>query len=168
VTRKQVSYIHGLDKTLGALADGGLLLASTRQDGRSNVMTIGWATIGVIWGLPVMVVLVRPSRYTYLFIEDSKTFTVNVPTPAMRPYVNLCGTKSGRDVDKLADVSTSVGQSVNGVVVDECPLVYECRVIHTNDVQPDSLLPDVRLRSYPKGDFHRIYYGQIVSTTVKE
>jgi flavin reductase (DIM6/NTAB) family NADH-FMN oxidoreductase RutF len=153
---------------LSVLADGGLLLASTRQDGRSNVMTIGWATVGVIWGLPVMVVLVRPSRYTYQFIEASKVFTVNVPTPAMRPYVNLCGTKSGRDVDKLADAVTVMGQHVNSVVLDECPLVYECRVVHTNDVQPDNLLPDVLRRAYQRGDFHRVYYGQIVGATADE
>jgi flavin reductase (DIM6/NTAB) family NADH-FMN oxidoreductase RutF len=131
-------------------------------------MTIGWATVGVIWGLPVMVVLVRPSRYTYQFVEESKVFTVNVPTPAMRPYVNLCGTKSGREVDKLAGVATSLGQHVNCITLDECPLVYECRVVHTNDVQPDNLLPDVYLRSYPKGDFHRLYYGQIVGACASD
>jgi flavin reductase (DIM6/NTAB) family NADH-FMN oxidoreductase RutF len=165
--RGDVTYTYQLDETLDRLASGGLLLASTLQDGRSNVMTIGWASVGVIWGLPVMVVLVRPSRHTYQFIEASKVFTVNVPTPEMRKYVSLCGTRSGRDVDKLAKVSTSMGQKVNCVTLDDCPLVYECQVVHWNDVQPGNLLPDVLNRAYRQGDFHRLYYGQIMGTFSK-
>ena len=161
---REVPYTYQLDKTLEMLASGGLLLASTREDGASNVMTIGWASVGVIWGVPVMVVLVRPSRYTYRFIETSRLFTVNVPTQAMRPYVNICGTKSGRDVDKLAGVPTSMGQRVDAVVLKECPLVYECKVVHTNDVIPENLVPDVARRAYPLGDYHRLFYGQIVGT----
>jgi flavin reductase (DIM6/NTAB) family NADH-FMN oxidoreductase RutF len=141
-----------------------LLLASTRSDGQSNAMTIGWATPGIIWGLPIMTVLVRPSRYTYSFIEDSQVFTVNVPTAEMRGLVQLCGTRSGRDVDKLSQVATSMGQNVNCVTIDTCPLVYECQVVHWNDVQPDNLLPEIIAGSYPHGDFHRLYYGKILGT----
>ena len=161
---REVPYTHRYDRTLERLADGGLLLASTRADGTSNVMTIGWASVGIIWGLPVMVVLVRPSRYTYQFIESSGLFTVNVPTPAMRAYVNMCGTTSGRDVDKLVGVATSMGQTVNAVVLQDCALVYECQVVHTNDVIPENLAPDVARRAYPRGDYHRVYYGQIMGT----
>jgi flavin reductase (DIM6/NTAB) family NADH-FMN oxidoreductase RutF len=164
---REVPYTHQLDRTLEMLANGGILLASTREDGSSNVMTIGWASVGVIWGLPVMVVLVRPSRYTYQFIEASQTFTVNVPTQEMRSYVNVCGTKSGRDVDKLAKVPTSMGQRAEALVLDECPLVYECKVVHSNDVIPASLVPDVARRSYPRGDYHRLYYGHILGTFAK-
>ncbi len=161
---KQVSYTFQLDKTLETLANGGLLLASSRQDGRSNVMTIGWATVGPVWGKQILVVMVRPSRYTYGFIEESGLFTVNVPTPEMRPFVNLCGTKSGRDVDKIAQVTTSTGQMVDCVRLDDCPIVYECRVVHTNDVLPEALDPGIMERAYPKGDLHRLYYGEILGT----
>ncbi len=164
MTLREVPYTYQFERTLEVLANGGLLLASTRADGVSNVMTIGWASVGIIWGLPVMVVLVRPSRYTYGFIESSGLFTVNVPTQAMRPYVNMCGTKSGRDVDKLTDVATSMGQTVDAVVLQECLQAYECRVVHTNDVIPQNLVPDVARRAYPRGDYHRVYYGQIMGT----
>lgn len=164
MTRSEVSYTYRLDRTLDRLAHGGLLLASTRSDGQSNVMTIGWATVGVVWGLPVMVVLVRPSRYTYGFIQESGLFTVNVPTPDMSKYVALCGAKSGRDVDKLAQTATSVGQAIDCVTLDACLLVYECQVVHWNDVQPDVLLPSIDQKAYAQGDYHRLYYGQIVGT----
>ncbi|MBN1935301.1 MAG: flavin reductase family protein [Anaerolineae bacterium] len=162
MARTQVLYTDQLDRTLDKLAHGGLLLASTRSDGRSNVMTIGWATMGVVWGLPMLVVMIRPSRYTYEFVEESRVFTVNVPAPEMSDYVTLCGTRSGREVDKLAQVATSAAQTIDGVTIDGCPLVYECKVVHWDDLTPDHLLPDVRQRAYPRGDFHRLYYGQIL------
>jgi flavin reductase (DIM6/NTAB) family NADH-FMN oxidoreductase RutF len=164
VTRTKVPYTHQLDETLHRLSHGGLLLASTRAPGQSNVMTIGWATVGVVWGLPVFVTLVRPSRYTFEFIEASGVFSVNVPTEEMKRYVAMCGTKSGRDVDKLAGVPTSMGHEVPVITLDECPLVYECKVVHTNDIVPEKLAPEVSSRSYPRGDFHRLYYGEILGT----
>ena len=164
MARSEVSYTVQLDQTLDRLAHGGLLLASTRSDGRSNVMTIGWATVGVVWGLPMMVVLVRPSRYTYGFVEESGLFTVNVPPPEMTQSVAFCGTKSGRDVYKLAQTPTSMGTRIDCVTMDACPLVYECQVVHRNDVQPDVLRPSIDQKAYAQGDYHRLYYGQILGT----
>ena len=162
--RREVVYTHELGNTLERLSEGGLLLAATRQDGKSNAMTIGWATPGVIWGLPIMTVLVRPSRFTYTFIEESQVFTVNVPSPDMKAFVKLCGTRSGRDVDKLAQVGTSMGRTVECVTIDACPVVYECKVVHWNDVIPQNLAPAIDAGSYAKGDYHRLYYGQILGT----
>jgi flavin reductase (DIM6/NTAB) family NADH-FMN oxidoreductase RutF len=164
VTRRDVPYTYQLDQALDKLVHGGLLLAATRDDGRSNAMIIGWGTVGVIWGLPVWVVLVRPSRYTYSMIEESGVFTVNVPTPEMKELVKVCGTRSGRDVDKLARVETSMGKRVACVTLDASPLVYECKVVHHNDVLPETLMPEITSRAYPQGDFHRLYYGQIMGT----
>jgi len=164
VIKREVPYTFQLDQTLHVLAHGGLLLAATRGDGRSNAMTIGWGTVGVIWGLPMWVVLVRPSRHTYSFIEESGVFTVNVPTLEMKDLVTLCGTRSGRDVDKLAETATSMGAKVPCVTLDDCSVVYECKVVHHNDVLPEILVPDIVSRAYPRGDFHRLYYGQILGT----
>jgi flavin reductase (DIM6/NTAB) family NADH-FMN oxidoreductase RutF len=164
VSKREVPYTYQLEHTLDRLSHGGLLLAATRGDGRSNAMTIGWGSVGVIWGLPMWVVMVRPSRFTYSFIQESGVFSVNVPTPEMKPLVTLCGTRSGRDVDKLAQVDTSMGQLVECVTLEDCPVVYECRVVHHNDVLPEILLPEIKSRAYPQGDFHRLYYGQIMGT----
>ena len=112
MAEREVLYTYQLDQTLYTLSHGGLLLAATRGDGRSNAMVIGWGSVGVIWGVPVWVVLVRPSRYTYSFIEESGVFSLNVPTPEMKELVTVCGTRSGRELDKLAGVETSMGQKV--------------------------------------------------------
>jgi hypothetical protein len=48
--------------------------------------------------------------------------------------------------------------------LDDCAVVYECKVVHHNDVLPEILAPDIVARAYPRGDFHRLYYGQILGT----
>jgi len=166
MSRQKVGFDYGLNKMLAKLAHPGLLLASTRATGESNAMTIGWGSIGIMWGLPIYTVLVRPSRYTYELIEDSGEFTVNVPSEDMRRWVMVCGTKSGRDVDKIGgyDVAVSPGNDVQTITIDESPLVYECRVVHHNDVIPAQLAPEIDVSAYSSGDYHRLYYGQILGT----
>jgi len=168
--RKEVHYTHQLAKTLDTLTSGGLLLAATKKSGESNTMTIGWGTVGIIWGKKVFAVLVRPSRYTYEFIEEAGDFTVNVPTREIRRWVAFCGSRSGRTVDKFKEYNMTVspGQRVSSITIDACPLVYECKVVHKNDVIPANLAPDIVSGSYPLGDFHRIYYGEIMGVFANE
>ncbi len=162
--RPPVPYDHQLSKTLSTLVRPGLLLVGTRPSGESNVMTIGWGTVGVVWGKPTFVVLVRPSRHTFGFIEDSHEFTVNVPAADMREWVGVCGSKSGRDLDKFAayGIATSPGQNVQTATIDACPMVYECRVVHWSDMIPANLVPEAETSFYRGQDYHRMYFGQIL------
>jgi flavin reductase (DIM6/NTAB) family NADH-FMN oxidoreductase RutF len=162
--RIEVPLSHCFAEMVEQLQDTGLLLASTKRSGESNVMTIGWGTLGVIWSLPIFTVLVRPSRHTYEFIEDSGEFTVNVPGPDMTGFVDFCGARSGRDVDKFAQhhISTRPGRMVSSVTIDACPWVYECRVVHKNDVLPAACAEKVLTGYYSGGDFHRVYYGEVL------
>jgi len=64
-------YDECLKETLEVMGGRGLLLVSVDKDGKPNAMTIGWGTIGIIWGKPIFAVLVRPSRYTYGLIEET-------------------------------------------------------------------------------------------------
>ena len=164
MNRQPVPYTHRFAETMRQLDGEGLLLAATHPDGRTNVMTIGWGTIGVIWGRPILTVLVRPSRYTYQYIEASGEFTVNVPSPALTDFVRFCGSQSGRDHDKLArfEVRVTPGQRVRAATLDDCPLVYECRVVQQNDILPAALDPQIESGYYAQGDLHRVYYGEIL------
>jgi len=168
--RREVPHTYQLDRTLEAFASGGVLLAATKKSGRSNVMTIGWGTVGIIWRKKVFMVLVRPSRYTYEFIEDSREFTVNVPTPEIKDWLAFCGSHSGRDMDKFAacQMATSPGQRVQSITIDACPLVYECKVVYHTDLIPANLAPDIIPNAYPRGDFHRLYFGEIMGVFAAE
>ena len=85
-------------ESIERLGDGGLFLVSGAS---GNPMTIGWGVIGQIWGRPVFQVLVRPSRHSFSLLEELGEFTVCVPTDGQKKALALCGSKSGRDLDKM-------------------------------------------------------------------
>ncbi len=165
MSKIEVKYTDYLPETIGIMGHDGLLLASMDSEGKPNAMTIGWGTIGIIWGKPIFIVLVRPSRYTYDLIEITDDFTVNVPTPDLSDEVLYFGTVSGRDQDKFAEkgLTAAPGKKVKSPIVEECVIHYECKVVHKNDVIPDELAAEIRSSAYASGDFHRLYYGEILS-----
>ena len=151
-----------------AMTSHGLLLGSYDADKKANLMTIGWGLMGSVWGIPIWTVLVRPSRYTYQCIEHSGCFTVNVPGDELGMACAVCGSRSGRDTDKIAQAKLSVtaGKHVLAPVVTQCPVTYECQVVHASDILPDKLTGEILSGSYLDGDYHRIYYGKILGVHV--
>ncbi len=139
---------------------------------RHNPMTIGWAQWGVIWGKPVCTVLVRHSRYSHQLIENG-CFTVSVPRFGERKEeLRLCGTLSGRDVDKLqaAGLKTLSPRS-NGVGgIAGCAVHFECKTVLKTEVSMDKLDPVLYGRYYDPareatadGDPHTVYFGEIIA-----
>lgn len=167
MARRTVAYTDFYAQTMKALTSHGLLLGSYDSAGKPNVMTIGWGVFGSIWGRPMWIVLVRPSRYTRLGIEANGAFTVNVPSADMAHTCEVCGTRSGRNVDKFAlcKLTAERGSAVKAPIVAECPLVYECRVVHTNEVQPQALADEIRREAYRAGDYHRCFWGEILAVS---
>ncbi len=159
-----MGFARYLKETFEMMNKTGLLLASGDRD-KSNVMAIGWGTAGIIWGKPVFVVLVRPSRYTYGLIEKNGQFTVNVPFPEMEELVSFCGTVSGRSHHKFKEKNLTAvpGKKVECPAIRECSISYECRVVHKNDVIPVELFGDIPPEYYPQGDYHRVYFGEILT-----
>jgi|YelNatPaOPRAMG01_1025707.scaffolds.fasta_scaffold13125_3 flavin reductase (DIM6/NTAB) family NADH-FMN oxidoreductase RutF len=152
-------------ETMEALTRAGLLLNTADTTGKANTMTIGWLTGGVIWSRPVLIVLVRPSRFTYSRLEQVPEFTVNVLPPASAAALEHCGTVSGRDHDKFAETGLTLApaQKVRVPVIKQAVVNYECRVVHRNDVIPANLADEIKARAYQTGDFHRVYFGEVLA-----
>ena len=153
---------------------GGILL-TTKADGFVNTMTIGWGTIGIEWGKPMFVAYVRESRHTRRMLDEAGEFTVNIPLGAVdKKILAVCGTKSGRDMDKIKELGLTLEEipdfSVPGI--RELPLTLQCRVVFRN-LQDETRLPEqIRDRYYSgganMGDFHYAYYGEIVGACMIE
>jgi len=152
-------------ETVDMMAKHGLLLCSVGSDGKPNVMAIGWMTGGIIWGRPILCVFVRPSRYTYSRLEEVGEFTVNVLPPEFKEAVDYCGTVSGRTKDKFAETGLKpvTAQKVKVPVIEQGIVHYECVVVHKNDVQPQFLAKEIAESAYPQGNYHRVYFGEIVA-----
>ena len=163
-------YTRHFDQVMKVLCGRGLLLASYDANGRANAMTIGWGAVGSMWGMPIWQVMVRPSRYTYKCIEASRAFCVCVPTTMLTSACTVCGSQSGRAGDKLAALNLSVrrGEAVNAPIIEACPIVYECSVVHSSDINPGVLAREINTSAYANGDYHRVYWGKIEAMRLAE
>jgi flavin reductase (DIM6/NTAB) family NADH-FMN oxidoreductase RutF len=170
MTKVQVRFTDYFAQTIQRMREDGLLLATVGTDGKANVMTIGWGTMGCIWSRPVFIVLVRPSRHTYGRLEQVNDFTVNVPPRELSAALSFCGSVSGRDHDKFqeAQLTPIPSREVRSPIIKECVVHYECRTLHRNDLAPEALAQAVREEFYPSGDFHRVFFGEIVAAYADE
>jgi len=142
-----------------------LLTSGDFKAGRFNAMTVGWGSLGTMWGQPFVQVVVRWSRYTYEFMEQYDTFTLCAFSEQHRDALNLLGTRSGRDGDKIAAAGltpiTSTRVAAPGFA--EAELILECLKIYWDDMKASHFLDPQIEDKYPKKDYHRIYYGKIVA-----
>lgn len=160
---KEVAFDHYAPQVIQTLPKGAFL--TVRHAGRDNVMTIGWGTIGVIWGQPIFSVLVRPSRFTFGLLDASGEFTVSIPLTDMSKALALCGSKSGRDLDKFAAAGLQKlpGIKIATPAIAGAGLHYECKVVFKQPMNPAPLNSNLNSSFYSNGDYHTIYFGQIQS-----
>ncbi|MFH0981050.1 MAG: flavin reductase, partial [Planctomycetota bacterium] len=94
---------------------------------------------------------------------------VNVPPADRKDLAEFCGGVSGRDCDKLAQLKLTPLRSrhISSPGIAECPIVFECNVVHRNEVLPPELPEEIKTRYYPADNFHRVYFGQILGVSVE-
>lgn len=147
-------------------SDWMLIAAGTRDF--FNMMTASWGGLGVLWNRNIAICFIRPQRYTYDLMERSEHFTLSFFGEAYREALNLCGFKSGRQVDKVAAAGlTPVAGETGAVYFAEARLVLECRKIYFQDLDPTHFLDSAIYKNYPGRDYHRMYLGEIVHCLAK-
>ena len=152
------------------------ILLTTKAGDKVNSMTIGWGFLGIQWAKPIFVVLVRQSRHTKKMLDENPEFTINVPLGAIdKNILGICGTKSGRDMDKIKELGLTLeeGETVSVPAIKELPLTLECKVIYKQDQDPAAIAQEDDARFYAKGtanegDYHTAYYGQITAAYIVE
>lgn len=145
------------------------MLITAKNGEKFNTMTASWGGLGILWGKQIAFCVIRPQRYTYEFVEKSDTYTLAFFDNQYRKALNICGSKSGRDTDKVAEAGlTPVELSPEAVGFDEARLVIECKKLYFQDLEPENFLdPDIN-KNYPNKDYHRMYIGEIVNCYVNE
>ena len=144
-----------------------LLTAGVFVAGKFNTMAVGWGSLGTMWSKPFAQVVVRPGRYTLEFMAQYDTFTLCAFPEAHRGAVQLLGSKSGRDGDKIAEsgLTPSASTVVAAPCFVEAELVIECRKIYRQDMDPSNFLDPTIDANYPQKDYHRVYFGEIVAVS---
>lgn len=163
IMRSEVDAFKYVVETNKLLKGGGLLLVAKGKTGKPNAMTIGWGFLGTMWSRPVFIVAVRKSRHTYKLLEESTTFSVCLPSRDMKEALTICGTKSGRDMDKFNEMGFTEldGKKIGTPYIKECPVHIECKVIYKDTMIPGQLNEEVEKKMYSTLDMHTLYYGEI-------
>ena len=148
---------------------------TTKHEDKVNTMAIGWGHIGRIWERPVFVAYVRDCRYTREMLDANPEFTVNVPVDGYdKRTLAVCGGKSGRDMDKIAEAGLTLvePEMISVPAIKEFPLTLECRVLYREEQDASRLPEDIRRQFYSiysiETEDHIAYYGEIVAAYMIE
>lgn len=146
------------------LINKGWMLITAGDGEKHNTMTASWGGVGVIWGKPSATCYIRHSRYTMEFVDSNEYFTLTFLKDGHRDALNLLGTKSGRDMDKMHD------SGLTPIFVDgqptfaEAELVLVCRKRCKSEIAPEDILHQETIdKNYANRDFHAMYIGEIVA-----
>jgi flavin reductase (DIM6/NTAB) family NADH-FMN oxidoreductase RutF len=142
-----------------------LLAAGDWPAGDYNCMTVSWGGLGVLWNKPFALVVVRPTRFTWGFMEKSSGFTLSAFPEEHRRKLSYCGSRSGRDGEKAvaAGFTPIPSRLVTAPSFDQAELVLECRKTYFDDLDPSHFLDPETETHYPAKDYHRVYFAEILA-----
>jgi flavin reductase (DIM6/NTAB) family NADH-FMN oxidoreductase RutF len=132
-----------------------------------NTMTANWGGLGHLWNRDVAFVFIRPTRYTFSFIEKAGALTLSFFGEEWRKALSTCGTISGRDADKAALTGLTPVEPRPGFMgFEQAELTIACRVIHKQDIDPAGFIDPTIADNY-HGDYHRFYIAEIVAALAR-
>ncbi len=145
------------------------MLISAGTADKFNMMTASWGGIGFMWNVPVAFAVIRPNRYTYEFVENRDTLTLSFFGEECRKALSLCGSKSGRDTDKVRESGLTPWFCESGApAFEEAQTVLECRKLYSQMMTPEAFIDKFIIdKWYGDGNFHRLYALEIINAFVK-
>lgn len=138
-----------------------------------NTMTASWGGIGWLWNKPVAFVFIRPERFTHQFVEAQERLTLSFFGNEYRDILNFCGTKSGRDYDKVKETGLLPVATEKGCVgFQQARLTLECRKLYKGDFKAEEFIDKECLERWyndkPGGSLHDVYIVEIENVYTAE
>lgn len=178
--KREIEVFDYAGAILSALPTG--VLVVTEAEECVNAMTIGWGSLGIEWGAKLFTIHVRLSRFTRELLDRNGEFVVSVPygevdAKKVKKALGICGSKSGRDCDKiaLANLTAIDAELVRPPAIKEFPLTLECKVVFSQEEELETLdkrffefYPEVERDHDNIDDHHITYCGEIVKAYIIE
>ncbi|MBE6750737.1 MAG: flavin reductase family protein [Ruminococcaceae bacterium] len=161
---KEISAKDVKDNLIKAIADEWMLISAGDENGY-NMMTASWGFAGEMWGNDSVIAMVRPQRYTMEFIDKNDYFTLSFYGDNKEIH-KICGSKSGRDVDKTALAGLTPVFSDGTVYFEEARLIFICKKQYVGKLEQQNFTDNEPLHWY-NDDFHNIIIGKIEKVLVK-
>jgi flavin reductase (DIM6/NTAB) family NADH-FMN oxidoreductase RutF len=129
-----------------------VMVSLAREDEKPNIITVAWAGT-VNTNPPMLSISVRKERYSHAILCETGEFVVNLVNEPLIYACDYCGVRSGRDVDKFAEMhlTPAAVEGVQAPAIAQSPLSLACRVT----------------QMIPLGS-HDMFLAEIVSVTVDE
>ena len=157
--------IHG--NPFKMLGEDWMLITAGKKD-KFNTMTAAWGGFGVLWHKTVAYIFIRPQRYTYHFTEENDYFTLSFFPEEFRYMLEICGNKSGKDVDKVKVTGLQpIETELKNIAFKQANLIIECKKMYYDDLNPQNFLDSEIHKSYQLNDYHRVYVGEIINVWKK-
>lgn len=158
---KELANIREVKENIVKLIADDWALVSAGDKDKWNTMTISWGGVGELWGKDVVFAFIRPQRYTKEFMDKSDYFTVSFFEDKFKDALKICGTKSGRDCDKINMAGLTPEFDGEAVFLAEARLVIKCRKIAVQKMDNAGFIDESIESNYKSGDYHFIYIGEI-------
>ena len=140
-----------------------LVTAGTKE--KFNTMTASWGGIGWLWNKPVAFVFIRPERYTYEFVEKNDHLTLSFLGAENKKIHAICGSKSGRNIDKVKETGLKPLFTEKGnVLFEQARLSLECKKLYADTIKPECFLDKESIEKWyggAHGGFHKMYIVEI-------
>ncbi len=145
------------------------ILISAGNLTKYNMMTASWATFGILWNKPIAQVFIRPSRYTYDFIDENEFFSICFFNDSYKDILALLGSKSGKNFNKMKIQGLNpIDYENKTIYFEQSEQVLILKKIYKTKFDGNDIDKDVKSLFYPDNkDFHFIFYGQIVNYLTK-
>ncbi len=118
-----------LSRAFTLIEPGPVVLVTTHDRGKSNIMTISWTM--VLDFTPVFAVATGPWNYSFAAMQKTRECVIAIPTVDLLDRVVGIGTCSGADSDKFAKFKLTAigGKVVKAPLIAECLANIECKVV---------------------------------------
>ena len=144
------------------------MLVCAEKNDKFNAMTASWGGLGVLWRKNVAFVFVRPQRYTYEFLEKTDKMTLSFFGEEYRDALRICGTKSGRECNKIAEAGLTPFSVNDGCTAfREANVIMECTKMYAGFLREEDIVDPAVMNEYKNGDFHKMYVVSIDRILVK-
>lgn len=144
------------------------MLITAGNDRQFNMMTAGWGGLGMMFGKPVAFCFIAPTRHTYQLMEKNDTYTLSFYTEAYRDVLKLCGSKSGKDVDKVKESGLTPLTTPNGSkAFSEAWMIIECRKTVAQSITPEAITDPKLKEEWSTKQLYKMFIGEIINVWVK-
>jgi flavin reductase (DIM6/NTAB) family NADH-FMN oxidoreductase RutF len=151
---------------INAIGNEWMLISAGDKNGH-NMMTASWGFMGEMWGQDTAIAMIRPQRYTMEFVDKNDYYALSFYGNSKEIH-KVCGSMSGRYVDKTALTDLTPVFADNTVYFSEANLVIICKKQYVQDMDETCFIDNEPLKWYANKDYHKMIFGKIEKVLVKE